>query len=99
MPSDSRANTVRTLIVAAVYSICKKRQKTIFPIHSDLMEANKTLRFFTEGIVNRTFDIFFQSNDAKAYKQIKTMISCNIRRYCKDLIILPLNVLVDLLAN
>ena len=52
LPSDSHANTVCTLIVAAFARSDKKLQKTIFPIHGDLMEANKTLRFFKEGIVN-----------------------------------------------
>ena len=51
-PSDSHANTVCTLIVAAFARSDKKLQKTIFPIHGDLMAANKTLRCFTEGIVN-----------------------------------------------
>ena len=48
LPSDSHANTVRTLIVAAVYSICKKRQKTAknYLSHS---------RWFDGGQLNSTF--------------------------------------------
>ena len=66
-----------TSIVAAVDSICKKRQKNCL-IHSELAEANKGLCFFSE-----TFNIFFSIIDAKAYKKIKTRI-CHVWKYCKD---------------
>ena len=41
-----QVNTL-TSIVAAVNSICKKRQKNVL-IHSELTEANKALCFFSE---------------------------------------------------
>ena len=43
-------------------------------VHGEFTETNKALRFFLEGIVISTFDVFFKTIDAKALKKIKTMI-------------------------
>ena len=53
-------------------------------VHGEFTETNKALRFFLEGIVISTFDVFFKTIDAKALKKIKTMI-CHVGRYYKDL--------------
>ena len=65
--------------------ICKEREKKfLFTVRGPPTEASKALRFFSEGIVIWTYDVFFSTIDAKAYKKIKTLIS-HVWKYCKDL--------------
>ena len=73
-----RSPRSQTLLIAL-----KKRQKNSLD-HGELTETNKALRFFLEGIVISTSDVFFKTIDAKALKKIKTMI-CHVGRYYKDL--------------
>ena len=73
-----RSRRSQTLLIAL-----KKRPKNSL-VHGELTETNKALRFFLEGIVISTFDVFFKTIDATVLKKIKTMI-CHVGRYYKDL--------------
>ena len=48
-----------------------KQTNKNFLIYVELREANKALRFFSEGVVIETLDVFFQTIDAKPYKRFR----------------------------